>query len=75
MPIDFTQANRRLRITTPLGDDQLLITSLTGAEGMSTLFGFEAELVSQAESIEFDDLVWRVLETSFQSRPATEAPR
>ena len=49
MADDFTQANRRLRISTPLGPDALLITSLTGTEGISTLFQFQAELLGRDE--------------------------
>src|SRR5262245_20683529 len=53
----FTQANRRLRISTPLGPDALLITSLTGTEGISTLFQFRAELVGRDEHLDFDAIV------------------
>jgi len=54
---DFTQENRRLRITTPLGDDELLLSSLTGTEGISTLFGFDAELIGRGDAIDFDAIV------------------
>jgi type VI secretion system secreted protein VgrG len=54
---DFSQANRRLRIATPLGPDALLITALRGAEGISTLFHFEAELLGRDERVDFDAIV------------------
>jgi type VI secretion system secreted protein VgrG len=54
---DFSQANRRLRITTPLGDDVLLLSSLTGVEGISTLFTFDAELIGRDETVDFDAIV------------------
>src|SRR5262245_13458427 len=54
---DFTQANRRLRIETPLGPDALLITALSGTEGVSTLFHFEAELIGRDEHADFDAIV------------------
>src|SRR5262245_33889984 len=57
MADDFTQDNRRLRIATPLGHDALLITALSGTEGVSTLFHFEAELVGRYESADFDAIV------------------
>jgi type VI secretion system secreted protein VgrG len=57
MADDFTQANRRLRIETPLGPDALLITALTGTEGVSTLFHFEAELLGRDEHADFDTIV------------------
>jgi type VI secretion system secreted protein VgrG len=57
MADDFTQANRRLRIATPLGPDELLITGLTGTEGISTLFHFQAELLGRDEHVDFDAIV------------------
>src|SRR5262245_46503553 len=53
----FTQANRRLRIATPLGPDELLITALTGTEGISTLFQFRAELLGRNDRADFDTIV------------------
>jgi type VI secretion system secreted protein VgrG len=53
----FTQANRRLRIATPLGPDALLITALTGTEGISTLFQFRAELLGRDDRADFDTIV------------------
>jgi len=57
MADDFTQANRRLRIETPLGPDALLITALSGTEGVSSLFRFEAELLGRDENADFDSIV------------------
>ena len=57
MADDFTQANRRLRIETPLGPDALLVTALTGTEGVSTLFHFVAELLGRDEHADFDAIV------------------
>ncbi len=54
MAHDFSQANRRLRIATPLGPDALLITALGGTEGISTLFSFQAELLGHDEHADFD---------------------
>jgi type VI secretion system secreted protein VgrG len=54
---DFTQANRRLRIATPLGPDALLITALTGTEVVSTLFHLQAELLGRDEHADFDAIV------------------
>jgi type VI secretion system secreted protein VgrG len=53
----FTQANRRLRIATPLGPDALLITALAGTEGISTLFQFQAALLGRDERADFDTIV------------------
>ena len=53
----FTQENRRLRIATPLGPDALLLTALSGTEGVSTLFHFAAELLGRDERVDFDAIV------------------
>lgn len=55
MPL--TQADRLIAINTPLGPDALLLQSLVGHEGMSQLFQFEAELVSEEASISFGQIV------------------
>jgi type VI secretion system secreted protein VgrG len=57
MANDFTQQNRRLQITTPLGPDALVLTALTGQEGMSRLFGFDAELIGRDQTCDFDAIV------------------
>jgi type VI secretion system secreted protein VgrG len=57
MADDFTQANRRLRIETPLGTDALLITAVSGTEGISTLFHLQVELIGRDEKADFDAIV------------------
>jgi uncharacterized protein involved in type VI secretion and phage assembly len=42
---DTTQKNRLLAISTPLGEDFLLINKLTAIEEISSLFLFEVELL------------------------------
>ena len=74
MADDFTQANRRLRIETPLGPDALLITALSGTEGISTLFHFQAELLGRDERADFDAIVGAErhhLHRGRRRRPAT----
>jgi len=41
-----TQEHRIMRVTTPLGDDELLITALRGHEEISRLFQFDLTLIS-----------------------------
>ncbi|NOZ85658.1 MAG: type VI secretion system tip protein VgrG, partial [Deltaproteobacteria bacterium] len=55
----FTQENRLLQISTPLGADVLLITGLSGAEGISRPFSFELDLLSENHSIVFKDIIGR----------------
>ena len=53
----YTQANRLLSIDTPLGTDVLLLQRLKGREGISRLFSFELDLLSENDSISFTDIV------------------
>ena len=53
----YTQENRRVAINTSLGEDVLLITSFSGAEGISRPFHFEVEMISEQESLAFDSIV------------------
>jgi type VI secretion system secreted protein VgrG len=47
----LTQADRLLRLKTPLGPDALLITQLTGREALSQLYHFELTLLAPAEKV------------------------
>jgi type VI secretion system secreted protein VgrG len=42
---DTTQENRLLKITTPLGEDFLLLNRLSAIEEISSLFSFDVELL------------------------------
>ena len=53
----YTQDNRFIRIDTTLGSDVLLLQSFTGTEGISRLFKFELELLSEHRKITFSDIV------------------
>ena len=54
----YTQENRPLAITTPLGTDAVLLEKLTGVEGISRLFRFDVQLlVEGTETIAFDKLL------------------
>jgi type VI secretion system secreted protein VgrG len=64
MADDFTQANRRLQITTPLGPDALLLTGLSGEEGMSRLFAFEADFLGRENTVDFDAVVGKSVTVS-----------
>ena len=55
--VSYTQENRRIGIATPLDKDELLLSRLRGEEGISKLFRFELELLSENPSIDFDALV------------------
>jgi type VI secretion system secreted protein VgrG len=53
----YKQADRVLEITTPLGEDVLLLTAFVGHEEMSRMFRFELYLVSEKDSISAKDIV------------------
>ncbi len=55
MPLQ--QANRKIRISTPLGDDVLLLTAFSGKEEMSRLFRFQLEMIADKADIKPQDLV------------------
>ena len=53
----YTQTNRRIAISTPLGDDVLLLRGFTGSEAISQLFHFDLDLLSENDSLKFQDIV------------------
>ncbi len=53
----YTQENRLIAIDTPLGQDVLLLQGFTGHEGISRLFSFHLDLLSEKNSISFQDIV------------------
>jgi len=53
----YTQTNRRIAISTPLGDDVLLLRSFNGSEAISQLFHFDLDLLSENDSLKFQDIV------------------
>ncbi|MDQ3907804.1 MAG: contractile injection system protein, VgrG/Pvc8 family, partial [Acidobacteriota bacterium] len=61
----YTQDKRRIRISTPLGKDVLLLKAVRGREGVSRLFEFELDLLSTNRSISFDKIVGKPATVSF----------
>src|SRR5712692_1694982 len=53
----YTQEKRLITIQSPLGKDALLLLGLSGHEGISQLFHFSANLLSENHSISFKDIV------------------
>jgi len=54
----YSQANRQMAVTTPLGEDVLLLTGLKGHEAISQLFHFQIDLLAERESeVPFDKLI------------------
>ena len=57
----YTQDNRLISITTPLGKDGLLITGISGSEHISGLFEFGIEALSENHFIEAKELVGKAV--------------
>ncbi len=55
--MSFTQENRLIGIDTPLGADVLLLQGFTGREGISRLFSFHLDLLSEKNDINFKDII------------------
>lgn len=53
----FVQGTRHFTITTPLGADKFLLKNFQGEEGISRLFHYRVELISQDDSIDFTQIV------------------
>src|SRR5436190_22425488 len=55
----YTQANRPMKLTTPLGTDKLLLVSYQGHEAISQLFRFDLQTVwtDRTSLLPFDELL------------------
>jgi len=54
----YTQTDRPLAITTPLGKDVLLLTAVRGNEAISQLFSLQVDLLAEAQrEIRFDRIL------------------
>jgi type VI secretion system secreted protein VgrG len=52
------EGNRYLYLTTPLGENKLLLSGFTGEEGLNKLFHFDLELLSDnTTTVDFDKLI------------------
>jgi type VI secretion system secreted protein VgrG len=60
-------------LTTPLGDDQLVVVRFDGTEGVSELFEFRIEALSTMDDIDFDELIGKNVTLSINS--PSEDPR
>jgi type VI secretion system secreted protein VgrG len=61
----LTQKDRRLVLTTPLGEDVLLIRSVRGREAVSSLFSYEIEaFTGNATDVDFSKLIGKSMTVS-----------
>ncbi|NOT56438.1 MAG: type VI secretion system tip protein VgrG [Deltaproteobacteria bacterium] len=55
---EYTQDNRPIAVTTPLGPNKLLLVGFRGQEGLSQLFHFQLDLLAEnATNVPFDQLL------------------
>jgi type VI secretion system secreted protein VgrG len=59
--MSYTQEDRFIGITSPLGEDVLLLESFRGEEGVSRLFHFDLSLASENRSIDFSSIIGRAV--------------
>ena len=62
--MSFDQTNRSLKIKTPLGENELLLTSFSGREEISRLFHFHLDLLSPKENLTPQQLVGKPITVS-----------
>ena len=62
----YTQTNRRIAISTPLGADTLLLRAFSGSESISQLFHFNLDLLSENDSLSFQDIVGKPVSITVQ---------
>jgi type VI secretion system secreted protein VgrG len=53
----YTQAGRLISVTTPLGEDKLLLTGFTGHEAISRMFNFHLTTLSEDTAIDFTTII------------------
>ena len=70
----FTQAPRLLSVTTPLGEDVLLLRAFHGQEEIARLFHYELEFLSERDDIAPKDLVGQGVRWCVQHMPG-DRPR
>ncbi len=62
----YTQEGRLFKIDTPLGKDVLLLQGFRGTEGISRLFHFELDLLSENSAISFDNIIGKNVTVSLK---------
>ncbi len=53
----YSQQERLIALTTPLGEDALLLAAFSGQEAISRLFSFDLDLLSEKGSIDFAQII------------------
>lgn len=75
MPEKYLEENRYLYIESKLGPNELLLESFTGSEGISQLFCFQLELLSENKRIKFEDILGKEISFGVSETEEGEPPR
>jgi type VI secretion system secreted protein VgrG len=63
----YTQVNRPISVTTPLGADKLLLIGFSGEEAVSRLYRFQLEVLAEnATDVAFDKLLGQDLSITLE---------
>ncbi len=68
----LSQANRLLKIKTPLGEKALLLNSMEGTEEVSFPFHFDLELLSEQGDLELKEIISKQVDVSIQTSRKTK---
>jgi type VI secretion system secreted protein VgrG len=71
MALKLKQQSRVAELKTPLGKDKLVLTRFDGSEGLSELFTYNIEALSETEDIDFDQALGAKCTVSVKSHGAT----
>ena len=72
MTATYIQDNLKLKISTPLGDNKLLLRAFRGEERISGLFEFRLEMVSEENAIDFSSIVGKPVTVTLTLSSDTE---
>jgi len=71
----YTQKSNPILVTTPFGDDKLLLRTIQGEERISGLFQYHLEMVSQANDLDFSKIVGKAVTVAMNLASGDKAYR
>src|ERR1700722_1188691 len=69
----YSQEERLIALTTPLGEDVLLLAAFSGHEAISRLFSFQLDLISEKGPIDFTGIIGK--QVTIRVTQADKKPR
>lgn len=73
MPL-YSQTGRLISLSTPLGDDKLLLTGFTGHEAISRIFSFHLNALSEDTDIDFTQIIGQSVTINLTQADNTTRP-